>query len=157
MVQTVITDALTPSALETNVNSECKKLNESGYEILNIFPITIGDSRYVSTMIVYETTPAKKEEYVTVTSLNDKLSAYATVTDMNQRALKTDIPKVPTSISSFANDSGFITTSALEGYAKKTDIPTIPKVPTKVSELDNDKGYITKSEADNSYQAKSLT
>lgn len=157
MVQTIITDAIATSGLQQKVNDQCKSLVQSGYEILNVFPITIGDSRYVAAMIVYETTPAKKEEYVTVTNLNDKLAAYATVTDMNQRALKTDIPKVPTSISSFTNDSGYITVSALEGYAKKTDIPTIPKVPTKVSELTNDKGYITKSEADSSYQAKSLT
>lgn len=152
MVQTFTTEALSVASLPSKVNDACNKFVQSGYEILSVYPITIGDSRYVAAMIVYETTPTKKEEYVTVTTLNDKLAAYATVTDMNQRALKTDIPKIPTSTSSLTNDSGYITISALEGYAKKTDIPTVP---TKVSSLTNDAGYITETEADGKYQLKS--
>ena len=44
---------------------------------------------------------------------------------------------IPDKTSQLDNDSGFITDSALTGYAKKTEIPT------KTSELTNDSGYIT--------------
>lgn len=48
---------------------------------------------------------------------------------------------IPDKTSQLENDSGYITNSALTGYAKKTDIPT------KTSQLNNDSGYITTSEA----------
>ena len=44
---------------------------------------------------------------------------------------------IPDKTSQLDNDSGYITDSALTGYAKKTEIPT------KTSELTNDSGYIT--------------
>lgn len=44
---------------------------------------------------------------------------------------------IPDKTSQLDNDSGYITNSALTGYAKKTEIPT------KTSELTNDSGYIT--------------
>ena len=44
---------------------------------------------------------------------------------------------IPNKTSQLDNDSGYITNSALTGYAKKTEIPT------KTSELTNDSGYIT--------------
>ena len=44
---------------------------------------------------------------------------------------------IPDKTSQLDNDSGYITNSALAGYAKKTEIPT------KTSELTNDSGYIT--------------
>lgn len=78
------------------------------------------------------------------------------------------IPTVPTNISAFANDSGYLTTHQdLSTYALKTelfsgsyndltdvpvlvvsyndltDTPTIPTVPTNVSEFTNDSGYLT--------------
>ena len=76
---------------------------------------------------------------------------------INSKADKTDIPTVPTNISSFTNDSGYLTKipseyvtetelnnkgyltehQDLSSYAKRTEIPT------KVSELDNDKNYLT--------------
>ena len=43
---------------------------------------------------------------------------------------------IPDKTSQLDNDSGYITDSALTGYAKKTEIPT------KTSELTNDSGYI---------------
>lgn len=48
---------------------------------------------------------------------------------------------IPDKTSQLDNDSGYITNSALTGYAKKTEIPT------KMSQLDNDSHYITASEA----------
>lgn len=78
------------------------------------------------------------------------------------------IPTVPTNISAFTNDSGYLTTHQdLSTYALKTelfsgsyndltdvpvlvvsyndltDTPTIPTVPTNVSEFTNDSGYLT--------------
>ena len=44
---------------------------------------------------------------------------------------------IPDKTSQLDNDSGYITNSALTGYAKKTEIPT------KTSEITNDSGYIT--------------
>ena len=46
-------------------------------------------------------------------------------------ALTSDIPSVPTTVSSFTNDAGYITSS---------DVPTVP---TNVSAFTNDAGYIT--------------
>ena len=40
--------------------------------------------------------------------------------DTTTVALKTDIPTVPTTVSSFTNDAGYITSSALSGYATET-------------------------------------
>lgn len=47
---------------------------------------------------------------------------------------------VPTKTSDLSNDSGFITSSALDGYAKTSDLPTVP---TDVSAFNNDAEYIT--------------
>ena len=48
---------------------------------------------------------------------------------------------IPDKTSQLDNDSGYITNSALTGYAKKTEIPT------KTSQLENDSHYITANEA----------
>ncbi len=45
--------------------------------------------------------------------------------------------ELPTKVSQLENDSKFINESALDGYAKTADIPT------KTSQLNNDSGYIT--------------
>jgi hypothetical protein len=50
-------------------------------------------------------------------------------------------PYIPTKTSELENDSGYITTDALQGYAKEDSIPTT------VSQLENDAGYITVADA----------
>lgn len=51
---------------------------------------------------------------------------------------KPTIPTVPTAVSAFTNDVGYLTShQSLEGYAKTSDIPT------KTSELTNDSGFLT--------------
>lgn len=56
----------------------------------------------------------------------------------------TEIPVVPTKVSAFENDVGYLTEhQSLEGYAKITDIPTVPTV---VSAFTNDRGYQTEAE-----------
>lgn len=130
-----ITEALIEPVGKTT-NQELESLQSQGYEVVNVYPIPIGDSRYVGVLITYETEPVKTETYVTYEQLNSTLNNYA---------LKGSIPTVPTKLSAFTDDVG---------YAKKTDIPTVPSVPTKVSQLDNDAGYITQSIADNLYEHK---
>ena len=119
------------------INDRIATLVGSGYRIMNVYPVTIGDSRYVAAIINYETAPASEAQYVTIDALNGMLATYAQ---------KSDIPRIPTKLSELTNDVG---------YAKKTDIPTMPTVPTKVSQLTNDSGYITRSTADSLYALKS--
>ena len=67
------------------------------------------------------------------------------------------IPTVPTAISSFTNDTGFITDNDTSVYALKSEVPTVP---TAISSFTNDTGFITdndtsiyalKSEVDSSF------
>lgn len=118
------------------INDRITTLVGSGCKIMNVYPVTIGDSRYVAAIINYETPPASEAQYVTIDALSGMLTTYAK---------KSDIPTVPTKLSALANDVG---------YAKKTDIPAVPAVPTKVSQLTNDSGYITRSTADGLYVSK---
>jgi len=54
--------------------------------------------------------------------------------DYNDLTNTPAIPTVPTNVSAFTNDAGYITSQ---------DIPAIPTVPTNVSAFTNDAGYIT--------------
>lgn len=46
--------------------------------------------------------------------------------DLSGYALKSEIPTVPTNVSAFTNDAGYLTAhQSLEGYAKTTDIPDV--------------------------------
>ena len=55
-------------------------------------------------------------------------------------ALFADIPTVPTNVSAFTNDAGYLTEhQSLAEYAKKTELPTA------TSDLTNDSGFITSS------------
>lgn len=55
------------------------------------------------------------------------------------------IPEVPTKVSAFENDKGYLTEhQSLAEYAKKTEIPTIP---TNVSAFTNDAGYLTEHQS----------
>lgn len=91
--------------------------------------------------------------YVTT---ND-LASVAASGDYNDLSNKPSIPIVPSDISGFSNDAGYVTGSVTNGLASKSDltnatnelakaIPAVPHVPTNVSELTNDSGYITHEE-----------
>lgn len=92
---------------------------------------------------------------------SSNLATVATSGSYNDLENKPSIPTVPTNVSSFNNDSGYITkdvndltnyttTSNLATVATSGDYddlenkPTIPVVPTNVSSFTNDSGYITK-------------
>jgi hypothetical protein len=107
------------------------------------------------------------EEYVTETELEGK--GYLTVDDANSKYApigsgnyatqdfvkseieKINIPTVPTNISEFTNDAGYLTEHQdLSEYALKSELPTVP---TKVSELENNLNFLTKADADGYYAA----
>ena len=77
---------------------------------------------------------------------------------------KPTIPTVPTNVSAFTNDAGYITASdvpaqvnadwnATSGAAQILNKPTIPTVPTNVSDLTNDAGYITSADVPSNVSA----
>ena len=105
-----------PEAMTKAVNDTISTLTSSGYKILNVYPVTIGDSRYVSAIINYETAPASEAQYVTIDALNGMLTTYAKKSDIPV------VPTVPTKVSQLTNDSGYITRSIADGlYVSKTD------------------------------------
>lgn len=77
---------------------------------------------------------------------NVDLSNYALkseIPDLTEYATKEEIPTVPTNISAFTNDKGYLTEHQdLSNYALKSEIPSVPN---KVSELENDANYVTET------------
>lgn len=97
------------------INDRIATLVGSGYRIMNVYPVTIGDSRYVSAIINYETSPTSSTQYVTSNELNSALAMYAKKTDIPA------VPAVPTKVSQLTNDSGYITRSTADSlYELKT-------------------------------------
>ncbi len=112
---------------------------------------------------------------VPVTSVNSKTGAVVlNASDVHALPDSTVIPTVPTNVSAFQNDAGYLTAvpseyvtdtelqTAIAGKANTADLaevatsgdyadltgkPTIPTVPTNVSAFQNDAGYITASGA----------
>lgn len=87
------------------------------------------------------------------------LAIVATSGSYNDLSNKPTIPVVPTNVSDFTNDAGYITKSVndLTYYTLSSSLATVatsgnyndlsnkPTIPTKTSDLTNDSGYITKS------------
>jgi uncharacterized protein (TIGR02145 family) len=72
--------------------------------------------------------------------------------DYNDLTNKPTIPTVPTNVSAFTNDAGYLTSYAEtdpqfnawdKNYNDLTNKPTIPTIPTNVSAFTNDAGYLT--------------
>ena len=76
--------------------------------------------------------------------------------DYNDLVNPPTIPTVPTNVSAFNNDAGYITMDSVPaiptnvssftndaGYITSADIPAIPTVPTNVGAFTNDAGYLT--------------
>ena len=67
-------------------------------------------------------------------------------------ALKTEIPTVPTNVSAFENDAGYLTEhQSLEGYALEIDIPT------KLGQLENDTSYVTSGQLQEAIDSVDVT
>ena len=76
--------------------------------------------------------------------LTSSLSSVAFSGDYDDLSDKPVIPTVPTNVSAFTNDAGYITKNVndLTYYTKTADLPSVP---TKTSDLTNDSGFITNS------------
>ena len=99
---------------------------------------------------------SEKGNYYTKTEVN---------TSLETKANKSEIPTVPTNVSAFTNDAGYLTehqsldnyytksevNTSLESKADKTEIPTVP---TNVSAFTNDAGYLTEHQSLNDYYTK---
>ena len=111
------------------------------------------------TALQEETDPiwtAEKGNYYTKSEVNTSLEA---------KANKSEIPTVPTNVSAFTNDAGYLTehqsldnyytksevNTSLEAKANKTEIPTVP---TNVSAFTNDAGYLTQHQSLDNYYTK---
>lgn len=101
------------------------------------------------------------EEYITETELNGK--GFATTEYVGQQIANIEIPKVPTDVSAFTNDAGYLNKSEADklyapigsasdgsgSYATQDFVRdeiakiVIPEVPTNVSAFTNDVGYLT--------------
>lgn len=82
-----------------------------------------------------------KVDGTTITINNQVISGFNG--NYNSLSNKPVIPTVPTNVSSFTNDAGYLTTVGTISYNSLTDKPTIPTVPTNVSAFTNDSGYLT--------------
>jgi len=86
-------------------------------------------------------------------AIPDQVNADWNATDGPAKILnKPTIPTVPTSVSAFQNDAGYLTSYTEtdpqfnawdKDYNDLTNKPTIPTVPTNVSAFQNDAGYLT--------------
>lgn len=73
-------------------------------------------------------------------------------TKLELQTVEDKIPTIPTKISVFENDAGYLTQhQSLANYALKTEIPAIP---TKVSFFENDVGYLTEHQNLDNYALK---
>ena len=77
--------------------------------------------------------------------------ASETYVDTKVAAIK--VPTVPTKVSAFTNDAGYLTEHQdLTSYAKKSEIPNVP---TNISAFNNDVGYLTEHQSLSEYAKKS--
>ena len=111
------------------------------------------------TALQEETDPiwtAEKGNYYTKSEVNTSLEA---------KANKSEIPTVPTNVSAFTNDAGYLTEhQSLDNYYTKSEVNTsheakankteIPTVPTNVSAFTNDAGYLTQHQSLDNYYTK---
>ena len=92
------------------------------------------------------------------------------IPDISGKADKSEIPSIPSNVSAFTNDAGYLTQhQSLSEYAKKSEIPStstfatktelnakadkteIPTIPSNVSAFTNDAGYLTQHQSLSNY------
>ena len=94
----------------------------------------------------------------TKTETNTLLAAKANTADLarvatsgsyNDLSNKPTIPTVPTNVSAFTNDAGYITSAPVQSVNGQTGavVLAIPTVPTNVSAFQNDAGYLTQHQS----------
>lgn len=123
-----------------------------------------GIASFLSPYIRYLTEQQALDEYAKKTEIPDisgkadtsSLATVATSGSYSDLTNKPTIPTIPTKVSAFENDKGYLTQhQSLAAYAKKTDLATVatsgsytdlsnkPTIPTQTSQLTNDSGYLT--------------
>lgn len=148
--------------------------NDSGFITSSAIPTNVSafnnDAGYLTSFTevdpVFSASPAAGIQATDITAWNNKSDFSG---DYNDLTNKPTIPVIPTNISAFTNDAGYLTSesdpvftaSAAYGitsndittwnnksdfsgnYNDLTNKPTIPTVPTNISAFNNDSGYIT--------------
>ena len=155
-------DKASQTTIDEAQNTEINKLKgdiEGKQDIIQDLNAIREGADLGKTAIQEETDPvwnAEKGNYYTKTEVNSSLET---------KADKTEIPTVPTNVSAFTNDAGYLTEhQSLDNYYTKTEVDTsletkankteIPTVPTNVSAFTNDAGYLTEHQSLDNYYTK---
>lgn len=140
------------SAIVSDVPSKVSELeNDAGYITAEALE---GYALASATLPISDDYVTKDDlaDYALKSEIPPVVEGYLTQDDLNGYALKTEIPSVPTKVSAFTNDAGYLTQhQSLSGYALKTEIPAVP---TKVSAFLNDAGYLTQHQSLAGYALK---
>ena len=155
-------DKASQTTIDEVQNTEINKLRgniEGKQDIIQDLNAIREGANLGKTALQEETDPvwtAEKGNYYTKSEVN---------TSLETKADKTEIPTVPTNVSAFTNDAGYLTehqsldnyytksevNTSLETKANKTEIPTVPK---NVSAFTNDAGYLTEHQSLDNYYTK---
>lgn len=155
-------DKATQTTIDEAQNTEINKLKgdiEGKQDIIQDLNAIREGADLGKTALQEETDPvwtAEKGNYYTKTEVN---------TSLESKANKSEIPTVPTNVSAFTNDAGYLTEhQSLDNYYTKSEVNTsleskadkseIPTVPTNVSAFTNDAGYLTEHQSLDNYYTK---
>lgn len=155
-------DKATQTTIDEAQNTEINKIKgdiEGKQDIIQDLNAIREGADLGKTALQEETDPvwtAEKGNYYTKTEVD---------TSLESKANKTEIPTVPTNVSAFTNDAGYLTEhQSLNDYYTKSEVDTsleskankseIPTVPTNVSAFTNDAGYLTEHQSLNDYYTK---
>lgn len=119
-------DELKTKANKSDIPTKVSQLQNDSNFISSIPEEYVTEQELAAKGLATETFVTNKIAEASLSSGEVDLSGYATKEELNTKANKSDIPN-------------------LDGYALKTDIPTVP---TKVSDLTNDSGFITEASMD---------
>ena len=139
---------------------ETTKVDLTEYAKLGDIPSNVSqlhnDAKYTTEADVDTKLSGKQDKLTSyVSSVNGKSGAVSlNATDVGALPDNTVIPTVPTRVSAFQNDAGYLTQHQdLSAYAKKSDIPTVP---TALSQLSQDTTHRVVTDAEKAtWNAKS--
>lgn len=115
----------TSSDVNTAIGSAIANIQGISYSVVETLPTT-GEAGYIYLVSNNGENPNIYDEYIWVNETYEKIGT--TEIDLSNYATKDELPTIPTDISSFNNDAGYITEVPSE-YITETEL--------------NDKGYLT--------------